>query len=118
MMTACARFLYDGVNYYHLDDWRGQSVKGRFYRPQLQKVKGLPNRWHMAQKLKYKEVQIRRAIFAAATVLLSLEGHHHQGVLLLHPRYAHCHDVHFHETLAEIRVGQTRQVLQGHIEGG
>ena len=64
------------------------------------------------------EVQIHQVIFAAVTVLLSLEGHHHQGMLLLHPRYAHCHDVHFHETLAEIRVGQTRQVLQGRIEGG
>ena len=38
----------------HLEDWRGQRVKGRFYEPQLQKVKGLPNRWRVAKKLKYK----------------------------------------------------------------
>lgn len=61
-MTACARFMYDGVNYYHLDDWRGQRVKGRFYQPQLQKVKGLLNRWHMAQKLKYKGPGLRRQV--------------------------------------------------------
>ena len=43
---------YDSV--YHLEDWRGQRVKGRFYKTQLQKVKGLPNRWRVAKKLKYK----------------------------------------------------------------
>lgn len=25
--------FYDGVNYYHLEDWLGQQVKGRFYEP-------------------------------------------------------------------------------------
>lgn len=48
------RSLYDGVNYYKLEDWQGQKVKGRFYEPQLQKVKALPNRWRVAKKLKYK----------------------------------------------------------------
>ena len=29
-------------------------MKVRFYEPQLQKVKGLPNRWRVAKKFKYK----------------------------------------------------------------
>ena len=49
-----AHSLYDGVNYYQLEDWLGRRVKGRFYKPQLQKVKGLPNHWHVAKKLKHK----------------------------------------------------------------
>lgn len=53
-MTDSVRSLYDGVNYYQLEDWIGQRVKGRFYEPQLQKVKGLSNRWRVAKKLKYK----------------------------------------------------------------
>ncbi|XP_078344072.1 uncharacterized protein LOC144629727 [Oculina patagonica] len=48
------RQVADGVNYYTLEDWQGRKVKGRFYEPQLQKVRGLPNRWRVAKKLKYK----------------------------------------------------------------
>ena len=33
-----ARSLYDGVNYYQLEDWLGRRVKGHFYEPQLQKA--------------------------------------------------------------------------------
>ena len=57
-----ARSFYDGVNYYHLEDWQGQKVKGRFYEPQLQKVKALPNRWRVAKKLKYKGRGPRRQV--------------------------------------------------------
>ena len=53
-MTDRAQSSYDGVNYYHLEDWLGQRVKGHFYEPQLQKVKGLPNRFCVAKKRKYK----------------------------------------------------------------
>ena len=53
-VTDWARSLYDGVNCYHLEDWLGWQVKGGFYEPQLQKVKGLPNHWRVAKKLKYK----------------------------------------------------------------
>lgn len=35
-VTDRARSLYDGVNYYHLEDWLGWRVKSRFYEPQLQ----------------------------------------------------------------------------------
>ena len=42
--------MYNSVNYYQLEDWLGQRVKGRFYESQLQKVKGLPNHWHLAKK--------------------------------------------------------------------
>ena len=42
--------MYDNVNYYQLEDWLGQRVKGCFYESQLQKVKGLPNHWHLAKK--------------------------------------------------------------------
>lgn len=48
------RQVADGVNYYLLEDWEGQRVKGRFYEPQLQKVLGLPNRWRVAKKVKYR----------------------------------------------------------------
>ena len=53
-MVDRQRELWDGLNYYTPEDWQGQKVKGRFYKPQLQKMRGLPNRWRMAKKLKYK----------------------------------------------------------------
>ena len=61
-VTDRARSLYDGVNYYQLEDWLERRVKGRFYEPQLQKVKGLPNRWRVAQKLEYKGRGPRRQV--------------------------------------------------------
>ena len=61
-MTDSARSLYGGVNYYQLEDWVGQRDKGRFYEPQLQKVKGLPNPWRVAKKLKYKGCGPRRQV--------------------------------------------------------
>lgn len=48
------RQVADGVNYYLLEDWEGQRVKGRFYEPQLQTVRALPNRWRVAKKVKYR----------------------------------------------------------------
>ena len=54
MVTDRAHSLYDGVNYYQMEDWLGRQVKGRFYEPQLQKVKGLPNRWRVAKSLNTK----------------------------------------------------------------
>lgn len=44
--------------------WRiGEArVKGRFYEPQLQKVKGLANCWRVAKKLKYKGCGLRRQV--------------------------------------------------------
>jgi len=51
-VTDRARSLYDGVNYHQLEDWLGRRFKGRFYKPQLQNAKGLPNRWRVAKKLK------------------------------------------------------------------
>ena len=53
-VTDRARSSYDGVNYYQLEDWLGRRVKGRFYEPQLQKMKGLSNHWRLAKKVKYK----------------------------------------------------------------
>jgi len=53
-VTDRARSLYHGVNYYHLEDWLRRRVKGRFYEPQLQKVKDLPSWWHVAKTRKYK----------------------------------------------------------------
>ena len=45
--------VVDGVNYYMLEDWQGQRVKGRFHEPQLQKAQVLQNRrWHVVKKLK------------------------------------------------------------------
>lgn len=61
-MTDRTRSLHDGVDYYQSKDWLGRRVKGRFYEPQLQKVKGLPNRWRMAQKLKYRVRGPRRQV--------------------------------------------------------
>ena len=61
-VTDQAQSLYDGVNYYNLEDWLGWRVKGRFYEPQLQKVKGLPNSWRMAKKLKCKGHRPRRQV--------------------------------------------------------
>ena len=61
---------------------------------------------------------MRQVMFAGLTVLLRLEGHHRQGVLLFLAQHAHLHDVHFHKTLAEIHVGQTRRVLDGRVESG
>ena len=49
-----ARSLYDGVNYYTLENWRGDELAGRFYEPQLQKVQPLPNHWRVGKKFKYK----------------------------------------------------------------
>ena len=48
-----AQSLHDSVNYYHLEDWLVRQVKDHFYEPRLQKVKGLPDQWHMDKKLKY-----------------------------------------------------------------
>ena len=62
-MTDRARSLYDCVNYYQLEDLLGRRVKGRFYEPRLQKVKGLPNRWRVANKLKNKGRRPRRRSF-------------------------------------------------------
>lgn len=44
--------------------WRiGEArVKGRFYEPQLQKVKGLANCWRVAKKLKYKGCGLRQVL--------------------------------------------------------
>lgn len=53
-VVNCGRQFYDGLNYYKLEDWKGKEVRGRFYEPHLQKVKGLPNRWRVAKKLKYR----------------------------------------------------------------
>ena len=53
-VTDRQRSLYDGVNYYKLDTWKGDKVPGRFYEPQLQKVRALPNEWRVSKKLKYK----------------------------------------------------------------
>lgn len=55
------------------------------------------------------EIHVRGMVFAGLTVLLRLEAHHRQGVVLLLARHAHLHDVHFYITLAEIHVGQARQ---------
>ena len=54
VVTNHQRSLYDGVNYYKLDTWKGDKVHGRFYEPQLQKVRGLPNEWRVTKKLKYR----------------------------------------------------------------
>lgn len=63
-----ARQPTDGVNYYTLEDWRGTNVKGRFYEPQLQKVRGLPNRWRV------EKVHKRRGKGAKKQVLVSWQG--------------------------------------------
>lgn len=54
VVTDRQRSLYDGVNYYKLETWQGDKVPGRFYEPQLQKVRALPNQWRVNKKLKYK----------------------------------------------------------------
>ena len=61
-VTDRVRSLYDGVNYYQLEELLGPRVKGRFYEPQLQKVKGLPNRWRVKKKRKYKRRRLRRQV--------------------------------------------------------
>ena len=53
-MVSRKRQLADGVNYYVLEDWKGDRVKGRFYEPQLQKVKGVPNQCRVSEKIKYR----------------------------------------------------------------
>ena len=50
------RQVVDGGNYYMLEDWQGQKVKGCFYEPQFQKVRGLPNRWRIAKSSNTRDV--------------------------------------------------------------
>ena len=59
-MTDRRRSLYDRVNYYTLDTWKGDKVSGRFYEPQLQKVRALPKEWRVTKKLTYKRTRFSR----------------------------------------------------------